>query len=132
MQSFDLCVAWSWEYDADFIARLERACANRGLSCLQVTPATLPGTLAQLATGELTFSAFLDRASDGDAVFLPLVDWAAAHAPCLINPFAQARRAWDKATMHLEFITAGLYTPHTIILPPYDEHPDLPPPDLTP
>jgi GNAT superfamily N-acetyltransferase len=32
--------------------------------------------------------------------------------------------------MHLEFITAGLYTPYTLILPPFQERPDLAPSDL--
>jgi GNAT superfamily N-acetyltransferase len=132
MTTDDLCLAWSWEYDADFAARLGAACARRGLTLHAVTPATLADTLARVVSGNLAFRAFFDRASDGDPAFLPLVEWAASHVPVLINPFAAARRAWDKATMHLEFITAGLYTPHTIILPPYHERPDLFPSDLAP
>jgi hypothetical protein len=34
--------------------------------------------------------------------------------------------------MHLEFISAGLHAPHTIVLPPFDDAPDLPAPDLAP
>jgi ribosomal protein S18 acetylase RimI-like enzyme len=132
MPTYDLCFAWTWEYDADFVNLLRAACKWRGLTLYEATLATLPDALARLASGELRFRALFDRASDGDAVFMPLVEWAAAHAPCLINPFAAARRAWDKATMHLEFITAGLYTPHTIILPPYNERPILTPSDLGP
>lgn len=132
MPTYDLGLAWTWEYDADFVALLEAACQRHGLTLYQITPATLAQTLEQLASGELSLRAFFDRASDGDPAFLPLVEWAAAHVPCQVNPFAAARRAWDKATMHLEFITAGLYTPYTIILPPYDERPHLPQPDLTP
>ena len=129
MPTYDLCFAWTWEYDADFVDLLRAACKRRGLTLYEATLATLPDMLARLASGELRFRAFFDRASDGDAAFVPLVEWAAGHAPCLINPFAAARRAWDKATMHLEFITAGLYTPHTIILPPYNERPILTPSD---
>ena len=132
MTTYDLCLAWSWEYDADFVALLRVACLRHGLTLREVTPDTLCNVLARIATGELTVRAFFDRASDGDAAFLPLVEWATARVPHLLNPFATARRAWDKATMHLEFITAGLYTPHTIILPPYQEQPNLPPLDLTP
>jgi GNAT superfamily N-acetyltransferase len=132
MTTYDLCLAWTWEYDADFAARLGAACARRGLTLHAVTPATLADTLARIASGGLAFRAFFDRASDGDPAFLPLVEWAITHVPVLINPFAAARRAWDKATMHLEFFTAGLYTPYTIILPPYHERPDLFPSDLAP
>jgi glutathione synthase/RimK-type ligase-like ATP-grasp enzyme len=38
--------------------------------------------------------------------------------------------AEDKATMHLELINAGLVTPQTIILSPYNEQPNLPTLDL--
>jgi hypothetical protein len=34
--------------------------------------------------------------------------------------------------MHLVFITAGIHTPHTIILPPYSRQPDLFPLDFSP
>jgi hypothetical protein len=43
------------------------------------------------------------------------------HATCLINPYHRVVHAIDKATMHLEFITKGIYVPSTIILPPYNE-----------
>jgi len=132
MTTYDLCLARNWEYDADFVALSSAACDRHGLTFFEVTPATLSETLARITSGELTFRAFFDRASDNDPAFLPLVEWATAHVPCRVNPFAAARRAWDKATMHLEFITAGLYTPYTIILPPYDEQPNLSSPDLTP
>lgn len=132
MPTYDVCLAWSWEYDDDFVALLRDACFRHGLTLYEVTPNTLCDALAHIAAGELTFFAFFDRASDGDPAFLPLVEWATAHVPRLLNPFATARRAWDKATMHLEFITAGLYTPHTIILPPYQEQANLLPPDLAP
>lgn len=132
MLTYDLCLAWSWEYDADFVALLKTACFRRGLTLYEVTPTRLRDTLAYIATGELAFRAFFDRASDGDLAFMPLVEWAIARVPCHINPFATAHRAWDKATMHLELITAGLHTPYTIILPPYQEQPNLSPPDLAP
>ncbi len=42
--------------------------------------------------------------------------------------------AWseDKATMHLELISAGLHTPYTILLAPFLEQPYIPQIDLTP
>jgi len=132
MLTCDLCFAWSWEYDIDFVAQLKAACARRGLSVYDVTPDTLSETLARIQSGELAFRAFFDRASDADSDFMPLVEWAAAHVRCLFNPYTLACRAWDKATMHLEFIKAGLHTPYTIILPPYQAQPDLSPADLGP
>jgi hypothetical protein len=88
--------------------------------------------LETVEKGEVTFQAFLDRASEADLRFLPLVHWAKKQGIYRINPYDRAVHAMNKATMHLEFITAGIHTPYTIILPPYDEKADLPPLDLRP
>lgn len=124
-------MAWNWEYDAGFARLLDEACTRRGLTLLQVTLGNLDPLPAALAAGDLHFRALLDRASDSDERFQPLVDWARQENVFLINPQGQCRWAWDKATMHLEFINRGLHTPYTIILPPRSEQPDLPPLDLS-
>lgn len=131
-QAFDLAVAWNWEYDADFIMLLDTACRARGLSLLQITAEKLPSTIERLRSGEVVFRMLLDRAWDIDEAFYPLADWGRERGVRILNDRPLALHAWDKATMHLEFITAGLHTPHTILLPPFDEKPELPPPDLTP
>jgi hypothetical protein len=127
---YDICIAWNWEYDADFVGLIGTACESHRLSLLQVVPDNLADVLQDLAGQRLGFRVFLDRASDSDACFLPLVQWARDHAAYRINPYEQARRAWDKAAMHSAFIEAGLHAPRTIILPPHEEQPDLPPVDL--
>ncbi len=132
MPSYDLCLAWNWDYDASFVRLLDEACVRRGLSLLQVTPENLDPALAALETGKTAFRTFLDRASDSDDRFRPLADWAKTHASLRINPQEQARWAWDKATMHLEFLSAGLELPYTILLASAAEQPDLPPLDLSP
>ncbi len=132
MTNFDFCLAWNWEYDADFVAILEQACLARGLKFLQVTPGNLFPITEALEKNEIGFSAFLDRASEADPRFLPLVRWAAGHGVYRINPYGRAVHAMNKATMHLEFITAGIHTPYTIILPPYDEQAELPSLNLCP
>lgn len=132
MSHYDLCLSWNWEYDADFVRLIEAACTARGLSFLQVTPDSLERVLVELENGENTFKNFFDRASESDVRFQPLVDWAVRHGSFCLNP--QKRTLWsrDKATMHLEFITHGLYTPHTIILSPYARHASIHPSDLEP
>ncbi|NIO67595.1 MAG: hypothetical protein GTN71_00655 [Anaerolineae bacterium] len=132
MTSYDLCLAWNWKYDADSIVLLDTACRSHGLSLLQITPDDLVDLLQSLVNHQITFRAFLDRASDTDACFIPLVQWARHHAVYRINPHEQASRTWDKAAMHLTLSNAGLHTPYTIILPSYEEQPDLPPIDLGP
>lgn len=132
MIEHDLCLAWNWEHDADFVALLEAACRSIGLALLQVTPANLAGALQAVAEGQSAFRVLLDRASDSDAEFAPLVRWAQDHAVRWINPHEKARRTWDKATMHHALIGAGLYTPYTIIVPSHEEKPHLPTVDFAP
>jgi tRNA-Thr(GGU) m(6)t(6)A37 methyltransferase TsaA len=132
MTVYDLCLAWNWPPDADFVALLDAACRSRDISLLQAISANLEKLLQALASGEVAFCVFFDRASDNDAHFNPLVQWAREHAAYRINPHEQARRTWDKAAMHAALINGGLYTPHTIVLPPYAEQPALPPVDLSP
>lgn len=131
MIAFDLCLAWSWEYDAAFARLLEAACGRSGLSLLQVTPETLENILERLGTRQVCFSALLDRAGDADPRFQPLDERARAEGILRINPAERTRWAWDKATMHLEFIHAGLITPFTLILPPFESQPEFPAPDLS-
>lgn len=131
MISYDLCLAWNWEHDAGFVTLLDTACRSQRLSLLQITPDNLVDILHSLASNQVTFRAFLDRASDADARFAPVVEWACARGVYRINPQEQAARTGDKATMHLDLISAGLYTPYAIILPPYREQPVLPPVDLS-
>ncbi len=130
MSRYDLCLAWNWEYDVDFVQLIEAACAARGLSLLQVTPQSLDQVLVGLESGEIAFRALFDRASESDPRFQPLVDWATRHRVFCMNP--QNRTIWsgDKATMHLEFISRGLYTPYTIILSPYLKQVSIHPSDL--
>jgi hypothetical protein len=132
MSHYDLCLAWNWEYDRDFGHLLETACARVGLSFFPVAPENLDSTLAGLSSGEISFAAYLDRASESDPRFQPLVDRARQLKVFRINPQELTVWATDKATMHLEFVSRGLDTPYTILLSPSNEQPGLPPLDLSP
>ncbi len=123
---YDLCLAWNWEYDADVVAMLEAACLARQRSVLQVTPRNLTAVCQGLERGELSFAALFDRASDEDVAFLSIVEWAAKHRLRCINHHDRAQDAWDKATMHSEFLQAGIRTPCTLILPAFSTQPELP------
>jgi hypothetical protein len=131
MEDYDLCFAWYWEYDGEFAGRLDAACRDQGISLLQVTYENLDAVLSKLTDHRLYFSAFFDRASDGDDRFNPLTRWANQHEGPRINRYALARRAWDKGWMHTLFTAAGLDAPNALILPSSLEQPDLPETDLT-
>jgi hypothetical protein len=130
MPHFDLCLPWYWEYDLDFVQMVERACESHGVSFLQVTPDNLFEATTALYQGELSFGALLDRSQD-DRRFEPLTRWAREHSARCINPFKDSQWSEDKTTMHLELIEAGLYTPYTIMLPPFIDSPILPQLDIT-
>lgn len=132
MNSYDLCLAWNWEYDHDLVVLLEAACRSRGVSLLQITPDNVADLIAPITNHEIVFRFFWDRASDTDERFIPIVQWARDYALYRINPDERARRTWDKVKVHLAFGTAGLQTPYTIMLPSYEEQPVLPPIDLDP
>ena len=132
MSDFDLCLAWNWEYDRDFVHMLESACAGIGLTFYSVTPENLEPSLEDFSSRMDPFSVFYDRASESDPLFQPLVDRVRQHSIFRINPQELAVWSADKATMHLEFVSRGLETPYTILLSPCNEQPDLPPLDLSP
>jgi hypothetical protein len=128
---YDLCLPWYWEYDIDFVRFVEGACLEQGLTLWQVTPENLLESVTALYKGEHSFSVLLDR-SQGDDRFLPFNNWAKEYNKRRINPPELSKWSEDKATMHLELISAGINTPHTILLPPFLEQPALPHLDLTP
>jgi len=125
MITYDLCIAWNWEYDADFVALLDTTCRDNKLSLFQVTPDNLDDSLYSLAEQRVGFRAFSDRASEVDTRFIPLVRWACENGIYFINSYERATRTWNKAVMHWALVNAGLDVPSTIILPAYEEQPIL-------
>jgi hypothetical protein len=132
MEFYNLCLASNWKYDDGFIEILDGTCRARGRRLLTATPATLAEVLSRLSSGEAGFSALLDRASEADPAFLPLVDIAKSIGAQRFNPRELADRAYDKAAVHHLFLQDGIPTPRTIILPAYYHQPELPPLDLHP
>jgi len=128
---FDLCLPWYWEYDIDFVRFVEDACQENGLTFWQVTSDNLLESITALYKGEKSFTTLLDR-SQGDESFLPINNWAREYNKRRINPPELSKWSEDKATMHLELISAGIHTPYTILLPPFLEQPALPHLDLNP
>ena len=128
---YDLCLPWYWEYDIDFVKMIERACSEQGLTFWEISPDTLLEGITSLYKGEHSFGAILDR-SQYDPRFEPIHRWALQHPVRRINPAEVSKWSEDKATMHLELITAGIHTPYTILLPPFIEQPVLPALDLAP
>lgn len=121
----DLGIAWEWEYDQAFIEQLHEACTVKGISTCLVTPANVEKITAKYRADELIFNSYLDRGSDAAKEFLPLAQLVEQSDSRIINSYAAMQWAMDKATMHLEFLEAGLDVPYTIILSPYNKQPKV-------
>ena len=128
---YDLCLPWYWEYDIDFVQMIEHACRENGLTFWQITPDNLLESITALYKGEKSFRAILDR-SQYDQRFEPIHRWSREHHTLRLNPAEASKWSEDKATMHLELISAGIHTPYTILLPPFIDQPILSELDLTP
>ncbi|MFN4111148.1 MAG: RimK family alpha-L-glutamate ligase [Ignavibacteria bacterium] len=121
MNIYDLAIAYSWEYDDDFIEAVQKIFHERGLSFLPISFENLNEVLDKVKNDEISIRYFLDRASDAEEEFVPLAKLIQEKKFFIINQYSNVEFAIDKATMHLEFITNGINTPFTIIISPYKE-----------
>lgn len=122
---FDLAVAWDWEYDREFISILESQIQAHRLRSYSISHHNAQETARKVAKNELVFGALLDRASDSDENFLPLVKAIRRTDTIQINPPEALHHAVDKATMHLEFLSEGIRVPFTIIISPFNKSQDI-------
>ncbi len=125
------CIAWNWEFDAGFIRLLEQTAARANRTLCQVTPQNLAQQSQRIYDKEVNLQGFLDRASDSDPSYNPLSEWACRNVPVYFNRPEAASRASNKAEMHFALINAGLQTPYTIVIPPFEKQPELSPMDLS-
>jgi hypothetical protein len=121
----DFGIAWEWQYDENFIFQLAQACKEQGISTHLINPAQIETVISKYHAGKLRFRYFLDRGSDALKEFEPLARLISASGARIINHYRHLKRCLDKATMHLEFLTAGLTVPYTIILSPYNHEPEI-------
>ena len=122
---FDLAVSWDWEHDTDFTRMLEAEVHKRDLRFYSISHHNTLETIRRVQKGELRFGAFLDRAGDVDDAFVSVARALRKTPTIFINHPDALAHANDKATMHLEFITAGVHVPFTIIISPYNKKREL-------
>jgi len=125
IEHYDLAIAWSWEYDSYFIGRIEKLLQNCGLKTYRIEYHNIAESLGALRRGSLRFGYFFDRASDTEEEFLPIVHYFEKSRTKIFNPRRLTEISNDKATMHLEFISAGINVPYTIIVSPYNSESEI-------
>lgn len=125
MEKFDLGLAYVWEYDEDFINLTEKILHNSGISTYRISNHNILDTIKKVQKKELGFNFYLDRAADVDEDFETLGKVISKRKTFIFNPYEKTQHAIDKASMHLEFITAGLHVPYSIIIPPHSEKEEI-------
>jgi hypothetical protein len=120
-KQYHLAIAWDWDFDRDFVAMLEERVQALHLLSYSITHHNVDETIRKLQKGELRFSAFLDRASDGDDKFPPLAKLISKGSTLFLNHPDRILHAIDKATMHLEFVAKGIDVPYSVIISPYNK-----------
>jgi hypothetical protein len=130
VKHYDLGVAWTWEYDADFIRLIEASACGKNLTLLQVTKENVQSVTDFYFQGKITFGCYFDRASDENENFLSLAReilrrWKSEKSGRPINPSDKTMHAADKANMHLEFLSHGIHVPYTIIISPFNHQKEI-------
>ncbi|HEY6907527.1 MAG TPA: hypothetical protein VI230_08655 [Ignavibacteriaceae bacterium] len=125
MEIYDLALAHVWEYDSDFIGLVEKTLHEAGLSTFLISQHNINEVLDNVMKRRLHFNFYLDRAWDVDERYENLGKILTRRKSYLFNEYKKVRHAIDKASMHLEFMTAGLHVPYSIIIPPHSENEDL-------
>ncbi len=121
MNIFDLAIAYVWEFDIEFINSIEDYFKQNGLTTYVISSHNIAETTEKVKNKELNFISYLDRASDVDDTFSELAKILTRKKIRIFNPYKNVEHSIDKATMHLEFITAGLNVPYSIIIPPHSQ-----------
>jgi len=122
---YDLALTYDWEYDRDFIRLVEEFSRNRALKTITIAPAEAARAVEAFRSGQLDFRVLLDRASGSSPDFISLQALAVEKGRDVIEGLDKLRWASDKATMHLELLTAGIHIPYTVILPSHTTEPEL-------
>jgi hypothetical protein len=125
MKKIDLGLAFVWEYDDDFMALIEDTFQKAGLTTFLISYHNIAEVTKKVKDKELSFNFYFDRASDVEQDFEDLGKILTRRKIKILNPYDKVLHAIDKASMHLEFITAGLNVPHSIIIPPHSEKEEI-------
>lgn len=125
MKNFDLGIAYNWEYDVDFVSLVEAELQFAGLSTYVIHEKNVLEVKEEILERKLSFNCYLDRAWDVDDRFGEIGKILQRKKIKIFNPYKNVLHAIDKASMHLEFITAGLNVPYSIIIPPHSQREDI-------
>lgn len=119
MEHFDLAIAYTWEYDADFVDLIEDYFHYYGLTTYLIKPDNVYDVIYLLQQKKIQFSALLDRASDEDVSFIPIAQILKRRKSYVINPHNKVIKTIDKALMHTKLLENNFKLPKTFIIPSF-------------
>lgn len=125
MKKFNLAISYVWEFDEEFIHKLEPELQSSGLTTFIINENNYWEVTELLRSKKLGFDFYLDRASDADEDFDEIAELLQKRRTKIINPYKNVEHAIDKATMHLEFLANGIDVPYSIIVPPHSKFKDI-------
>ncbi len=120
MKTIDCAIFYEWEYDADFISVLSNKFSSKNISYQVIYATEFGKTLEEVRHRAISFRSVVDRASDVDEACEAIIHLLKHRDIPILNDPLKITHASDKASMHLEFITAGIHVPYTIIISPYN------------
>ncbi len=120
METIECAILYEWEYDDDFVRIVSNKLNAQNIQHRVLHVAGLDGLVEQVRSKAVYFNSVFDRASDVDDNAEAIVNLLRKRGTPIINNPSEIRHASDKASMHLEFITAGIFVPYTIIISPYN------------
>ncbi len=112
----DLGMLWEWEHDENFVRLLDSICYRSGKSSYIISHYNLGESISKIERGELKFRTILDRATDANDAFLPVLTPRQRKRPRIINDPESVADTICKAKMHIKLIEAGLDVPFTLIV----------------
>ncbi|HUI31132.1 MAG TPA: hypothetical protein VLX91_13050 [Candidatus Acidoferrales bacterium] len=125
MRTLDCGIFYEWEYDKDFVSILSNELKSANLSNKIFARDEFGPVLEKLHRKTLAFRTIVDRASDVDDICESIVNFHKCRQGFVLNDPEKVRHSSDKASMHLEFMTAGVYVPYTIIISPYNAQQEI-------
>jgi hypothetical protein len=115
---YDLGILWEWKYDEKFVRLVDAFCQRSGKTSYLVWPRNFNESMTKILSGELRFRVVLDRATDSEPAFIPIVRLHQEAQSKIINVPEKAVHTHNRALMHLEFMSGGVNVPYTLMLSP--------------
>ncbi|PKL82159.1 MAG: hypothetical protein CVV24_11530 [Ignavibacteriae bacterium HGW-Ignavibacteriae-3] len=120
MEIFDLAISYKWKYDREFVSLIEHIFQKEGLRTFIINEFNSAEVIELLKKKKLFFKAYLDRASDEDPDFLPLIKILTRKKSYIINPHSKIVKSVDKYLMHKRLLRKSFVLPKTFLLPSFD------------